>query len=685
MVTITAFFLFSGYEIDRCVVPASIRDAVLNEFSGELALRHVEILSVDRNRQADEYLDRFFETEYFVDMFNQYGLSEVKVDFFPSGEIWDAEEGDLWLVSPESKKIAGLTIIPESLAAGSASADVETEVVHVGLGRPEDYEGKNVAGKIVFGNTSVSSLYNSGVVERNAVGALGTGYSGTNSNVPGYSQDAVGWQSVRGGGNGFGFVLSKRQYEELRGYFDRGQRVVVKAHVKTTMYPYKMNVTSAMIPGTDPEAGEFIVVAHAFERIGTPGANDNCSGVGTLLEVARTLQTLIDRGELPRPKRSIRFLLVPEISGSRAFMYQYPDLQDKLLAAMNFDMTGANLETTDTYLRMKMTPDSRPSYLNDLMTSLFRFVDQTEIRTPWGNNAPFNFRFVPFIASSDHVVFLNAGIPAMQFNHWPDNFYHSSEDRSIYVDPTEMKRVGFMTAAGFYYLATAEQQEAQDLAWEAAANGEKRMAEVARQSVRLLGSDPQSIHEQHKAAQTKINGAFQRAKGSVESVFDLSRERDVQDIVNMLVSNLEESRKIQSDKMENIYKQQCSQLNVNDRSISLTDEEKRYERMIPSFLYKFYSEEYRSRSGQVNRNIPAGSPRFNRLAQSEIPYFINGERSILDIYNLVRAEYGNVITNNSHYKFAYVVTTESSDIPLIGVVNYIMAMEQAGLIEISNR
>ena len=52
-------------------------------------------------------------------------------------------------------------------------------------------------------------------------------------------------------------------------------------------------------------------------------------------------------------------------------------------------------------------------------------------------------------------MFNDGGIPAMQFNYWPDNFYHSSEDRFVYVDPTELKRVGFMAASAFYYLATA--------------------------------------------------------------------------------------------------------------------------------------------------------------------------------------------------------------------------------------
>ena len=106
-------------------------------------------------------------------------------------------------------------------------------------------------------------------------------------------------------------------------------------------------------------------------------------------------------------------------------MSRNPGLQDRLLAVLNFDMTGPDLEETDTYLRMKMTPDSRPSYLNDLVASLLQFVDQTDIRTQTGNNAPFNYRLVPYIGNSDHAVFLDAGIPAMHFNHWADNFYHS--------------------------------------------------------------------------------------------------------------------------------------------------------------------------------------------------------------------------------------------------------------------
>ncbi len=328
-----------------------------------------------------------------------------------------------------------------------------------------DLAGKELAGRIVLGNASVGSVFSTAVGGLGAVGALGTGSSGVDGDRPGYSLDQIGWASVRPaeGTSGFGFNLSLRQFNELRNLLERGERVVLRAKVQARTVPGRMNVVSAAIPGTDPEAGELMIVSHLFERPPTPGGSDNCSGVAVTLEIGRTLAELIRRGELPQPKRTIRFLWVPEISGSRAFMYANPELEDRLIAAMNYDMPGEDLEETDSYLRMKMTPDSRPSYLNDLIADLLRFTDQTEIRTQTGNNAPFNYRLVPFISASDHVVFLDAGIPAMQFNHWPDNFYHSSGDIAERTDPTEMKRTGFIGASSFFYLATAGADEAMDL------------------------------------------------------------------------------------------------------------------------------------------------------------------------------------------------------------------------------
>ncbi len=671
---------------DRWLVPAEIREAILQEFSGELALQHVQLLAANRIRPEEEYTQKLFETSYLEEMATRYGLSDVAVDYYPAGQIWVPYEADLWMVEPVQKKIASLTMVPSAIASNSHSADVETEVVWIGMGRPADYEGVDVTGKIVLGSGSVSSAFSSGVNQRGAAGALGTGSPGVSGNYPGYSLDQIGWASVRPseGIEGFGFNLSLRQHNELRGLLERGQRVVMRAHLKTNTVPYRYNVISAAIQGTDPSAGELIKVAHAFERIATPGANDNCSGVATILEIARTLQTLIDRGVLPRPRRTIRFLFVPEISGSSAFMFDHPELEERLIAAMNYDMPGEDLELTDSWMRMKMTPDSHPSYLNDLINNLLECTDQTDIRTQTGNNAPFNYRLVPFISSSDHIVFLRAGIPAMQFNHWTDNFYHSSGDRVEVSDPTEMKRSGFIGAASFFYLANAGEDEAMDLAWEASANGEKWLAEVTRQSIRLLDVDGEAIHERNKAAQNKIDGAFNRAAGSVKSVLDLADTPEVRALVDRLTESLETIRDAYVTKLDAVYREMCTATGVRPQRITLTDLEREYARMIPRYRYQYYSEEYRAASSQVNQYVPR-EHRLSRMAGTIVPWSIDGTRSILDIYNLARAEFGNVTTSSTEWKFAYAVTPETGDVTLEAVAGVILAMEQAELVEIERK
>jgi aminopeptidase YwaD len=671
---------------DRSVVPASIRDPILREFSGELAHTHVQLLAANRQRAVEEYAETYLETLYVQEMAVRYGLSDVRVDYFPGGAAWVPEVGELWMVEPQAKKIASLSMVPAALASGSMSAHVEAEVVYVGAGRPGDYAGKDVAGKIVLGNGGVGSVFASAVVGRGAAGALGTGSPGVSGDRPGYSLDQIGWASVRpeGDSGGFGFNLSLRQFTELRDLLERGERVVLRALVETRTVQGRMNVVSAAIPGTDPDAGELMVVAHLFERPPTPGANDNSTGVAVTLEMGRTLAELIRRGELAPPKRTIRFLWVPEISGSRAYLYANPELEDRLLAAMNYDMAGSDLYKTDSYLRMKMTPDSRPSYLNDLIGDLMRFTDQAEIRTQTGNNGPFNYRMVPYIGASDHVVFLDAGIPAMQFNHWPDNFYHSSRDVAEYADPTQMKRVGFMGAASFYFLADAGAQEAMALAWETASNGDMWMAEVARQSVRLLGGGAGDLHDHYRAAANKIYGAFRRGEGSVASVTDLSDARDVQDLVAVLSRSLAGARDLHLQRLEAVYQQKAREMGLAPRPLEPTEEERRYDGMIPRRKHNFYTNEHREASARLREFLPP-LPGLPRLAVTEIPWFVDGERSIAEIWRLVRAEYGNVTTSSDEWKFAYVVTPQAQDVELADVAAYVRAMEQAGVVEIGMR
>jgi hypothetical protein len=125
-------------------------------------------------------------------------------------------------------------------------------------------------------------------------------------------------------------------------------------------------------------------------------------------------------------------------------------------------------------------------------------------------------------------------------------------------------------------------------------------------------------------------------------------------------------------------------LGVRPEDPSETAEERDYDRMVPQRLHGFYTEENQAASVRLRQFLPAGLS-LPRLASTEIQWFVDGKRSITQIWKLVRAEYGNVTTSNDHWKFAYVVTPETQDIDLATVVAYIEAMEGAGIVEIVRR
>jgi hypothetical protein len=277
----------------------------------------------------------------------------------------------------------------------------------------------------------------------------------------------------------------------------------------------------------------------------------------------------------------------------------------------------------------------------------------------------------------------------MQFNHWADNFYHSSEDRAEHADPTQLKRVAFMGAAAFAYLASAGPNEARALAWEAAANGEKWIAEVTRQSVRLMDvgrapAEASRIHERYDAAQTQVTGAFNRARGGVQSVLMIAREPALTEVVQQLVSGLEASRDLQLRKLEGAYRERCRSLGLQPSPAVRSTADAELATLIPRWLFTSYSDDFRIRAEQLPKLL-ATAPRLSGLAGSEVLNFIDGRRTILEIYQGVRAEYGNVTTSSNEFKFAYVVTPDTPDVPQEAVLAYIRAMEKAGLVEITKK
>ena len=104
----------------------------------------------------------------------------------------------------------------------------------------------------------------------------------------------------------------------------------MKANVDATLFDGSMPVLEAKIIGKDFPNQEIIIMAHLDHY--KPGANDNASGSAGMVEMARNILAMIKRGDIPPLRRTIRFLWVPEMHGTIAYLTEHQDIGQKGIA-----------------------------------------------------------------------------------------------------------------------------------------------------------------------------------------------------------------------------------------------------------------------------------------------------------------------------------------------------------------
>ncbi len=267
-----------------------------------------------RSRTSRELTTTLFETQYIMDKLKEYGIKTAKLERFPDAQPgWNGIRGELWEVSPQRKKLADYDDLRVMLVSGSEDTDVEAELVWVENGRAADFEKAGVKDKIVVTYGDPGSVAR--LVQK--FGAIGT--ISFSSPRPLYDPTQVPWTGLwadPGQKLGFAFMMPPREGYLLRDRLMQDEKIKVHALVKTSKEITDLQVPTCVIPGTDPSAGEVIFSAHLFEGYLKQGGNDDISGCAVILEVARMFNTMYEEGRLPRPARSMRFIFIPEFSGS---------------------------------------------------------------------------------------------------------------------------------------------------------------------------------------------------------------------------------------------------------------------------------------------------------------------------------------------------------------------------------
>jgi hypothetical protein len=101
----------------------------------------------------------------------------------------------------------------------------------------------------------------------------------------------------------------------------------------------------------------FLVCAHGDSDSGGPGADDNASGVATVMEIARVYADLVRTGRVPAPKYSIRFAVWgSEYHSSKAFIEREGERLKHAQGVINFDETGTGAERDAIYFESNEVP-----------------------------------------------------------------------------------------------------------------------------------------------------------------------------------------------------------------------------------------------------------------------------------------------------------------------------------------
>ncbi|MGD8997076.1 MAG: M28 family peptidase, partial [Anaerolineae bacterium] len=194
-----------------------------------------------------------------------------------------------------------------------------------------------------------------------------------------------------------------------------------------------------ILRGADPAHDhEVVVIGAHYDHIGSEpdgaimnGANDNASGVATLLEIARLWQV-----ESFRPALSVLFAAWDGeelgLLGSRHYVEHPTQSITQTVSMLNLDMVGAG---------EALQIDGEGAVVGQLEAGAEAYgVTYTST----------------FHGRSDHVPFYGAGVPAAMLIWWPDDFYHTVDDEIDIIRPSKLKAVGVLSAHTLAALAQGQ-------------------------------------------------------------------------------------------------------------------------------------------------------------------------------------------------------------------------------------
>ena len=302
----------------------------------------------------------------------------------------------------------------------TAAGVVTAELADVGRALPEDIPSDGLAGRIALIERGEIS-FDEKVTAVFSAGATGAIFY---NNEPGLFVGALGEETIPA------VAISQEDGGTLKALVEDGP---VTATISLVYTEESRNVIADK-PGTADD-GRVVVLGGHYDTVpDVPGANDNGSGIATMLTIAREIA---DR-EYPFTVRFIAFGAEElGLYGSYYYVDRLSDEEiDSTVAMLNFDALGSGPQTAT---------------MGTL--SLQRFVESYAEEQGIDTKMTFTFDW----GSSDHAAFHEAGIDHIFFLGEDFSRIHTPDDRLEFVEAELLGNAAFLGMALLDMLAEEEE------------------------------------------------------------------------------------------------------------------------------------------------------------------------------------------------------------------------------------
>jgi hypothetical protein len=421
------------------------------------------------------------------------------------------------------------------------------------------------------------------------------------------------------------------------------------------------------------------------------------------METARVLNTLINENRIPRPKRTIRFLIGPEISGTGMWVKDHKEIMARTLCNINLDMVGEWLSKNQSFFCMMRTTYGNPHFINDVMENYYRYIGEANrehiqnrgnftaqsrrIVAPTGADEPFIYSIETYYGASDHTVFNDWGVrvPGIMMIAWPDRWYHTSGDHVDKSDPTQMKRVTIISAAAAYTIASADDNLAAKLAGEITSNGTGRLGhQLVRGLEEMNQAKPENLAEAYKYGRACITAAVMNEKETLATVSQLAADKKmVGEYVSAMQKTIDDIGRAHLGALENHMKAVARRYNAAPIALQMSDLEKQAAKIVPKTTARVKENGYQgwrdylpsAGPGPAGGGAAADNPRAKVLADARAKYPVKGQLNTGELQLLINGQH-------SALDIKYMLDTQGQvRNDLQDILNYLEQLKAVGLVE----